>query len=295
MQDVEDLISRLVEISEVKTPGGWRGWVAVREGGRDRFSRTEWQTLLEKPEALLDNAQDIIKSSGRNAVVIKYLATGGRGVKAVIKRHSRGRGVREFFRSLGAPRAMRNFIAAVKMRQYGLPVAVPLAAIYRQRFLFCEESIYISEYVEGVHLQRFLKDLLRGSKERHRIMSRLTEQMAGILAGLHNKGLWHRDAKATNFIVTGDGADNYRLVLTDLDGIKQYSIRRKTCQMRALWQLAASVMELPGISRADYMRTFKAYCERAATPHEQRGQLFRELAAKAQAKFKHKSHGRNGR
>jgi serine/threonine protein kinase len=288
MQDVEDLISRLVEISEVKTPGGWRGWVAVREGGRDRFSRTEWQTLLEKPEALLDNAQDIIKSSGRNAVVIKYLATGGRGVKAVIKRHSRGRGVREFFRSLGASRAMRNFIAAVKIRQYGLPVAVPLAAIYRQRFLFCEESIYISEYVEGVHLHRFLKDLLRDSKERHRIMSRLTEQMAEILAGLHEHRMFNRDAKATNFIVTGNGVDNYRLVLTDLDGIKQYSARRESCQMRALWQMAASVMGLPGISRTDYLRMFSAYCEKLDIPRESRKGIFRGLAEKAGAKYRNR-------
>jgi serine/threonine protein kinase len=174
-------------------------------------------------------------------------------------------------------------------------VAVPLAAIYRQRFLFCEESIYISEYVEGVHLHRFLKDLRVYNKERYRIISRLTEQMAEILAGLHNKGLWHRDAKTTNFIVTGDSPDNYRLVLTDLDGIKQYSARRESCQMRALWQLAASAMTLSSMRRTDYLRMFKAYCDKTAIPPEQRGELFRELAAKARAKFKHKSQGQNGR
>ena len=149
MSDIEALLSRLIEISEVRMPGGWRGWVAVRAAGRERFSKSEWQTLLAEPEKLLDGAERTLKSDGSNVVVIKYLAIGGRGVKAVMKRHRRGRGVREFFRSLGPPRAMRNFIAAVRISQYGLPVAAPLAAVYRRRFLFCEQSIYISEYVEG--------------------------------------------------------------------------------------------------------------------------------------------------
>lgn len=295
MQDVEDLISRLVEISEVRTAGGWKGWVAVRAAGRERFSKTQWEGLLAEPEKLLEGAERTLKNDGGNVVAIKYLAIGGRGVKAVIKRHCRGRGVREFFRSLGAPRAMRNFIAAVKISQYGLPVAAPLAAVYHRSGLFCKQSIYISEYVEGTHLHQFLTDLPRDSKERHRVISRLTEQMAEILAGLHEHGMFNRDAKATNFIVSGNGVDNYRLVLTDLDGIKQYSARRESCQMRALWQLASSVMRLPGISRTDYLRVFKAYCDRTAIPTEQRGQLFRELAAKALAKHKYRNHGQNGR
>jgi serine/threonine protein kinase len=288
MQDVEDLISRLVEISEVKTAGGWRGWVAVRAAGRERFSKTQWEGLLSEPERMLEGAERTLKSEGGNVVAIKYLAIGGRGVKAVIKRHCRGRGVREFFRSLGAPRAMRNFIAAVKISQYGLPVAAPLAAVYHRSGLFCKQSIYISEYVEGVHLHTFLTDLPRDSKERHRIISRLTEQMAEILAVLHEHGMFNRDAKATNFIVSGNSVDNYRLVLTDLDGIKQYSARCESCQMRALWQLAASVMELPGISRTDYLRMFYAYCERVDIPRESRKGIFRGLAEKARAKYRNR-------
>jgi serine/threonine protein kinase len=288
MHDVEDLLSRLIEISEVKTPGGWRGWVAVRAAGKERFSKSQWQTLLAEPEKLLEGAERTLKSDGCNMVVIKYMAIGGKGVKAVLKQHHRGRGLRELFRLLAAPRAMRNFIAAVKISQYGLPVAAPLAAVYHKSGLFCEQSIYISEYVEGVHLHKFLKDLPRDSKERHRVISRLTEQMAEILAGLHEHGLFHRDAKATNFIVSGDGADNYRLVLTDLDGIKQYSVRRETCQMRSLWQLASSVMMLPDIRRTDYMRMFTAYCEKLDIPRASRKDIFRRLAEKAGAKYRHR-------
>ncbi len=289
MQDIEDLLRRLVEITDVRLSGGWRGWVAVRAAGRERFSKEEWLELLGEPERMLEGAERTLKDDGCNTVVIKYLAIGGKGVKAALKRHRRGRGVREFFRSFGAPRSMRNFIAAVKISQYGLPAAAPLAALHRSRFGWCAQSIYISEYVEGVNLYEFIKNMRGDFQQRYRIISRLTEQMADILAGLHERGLFHRDAKATNFMVTGDGPDNYRLVLTDLDGIKQYFGRRKICQMRPLWRLASSVMNLANIRRTDYLRMFRAYCDRVGIPAEQRGELLRELAAKATAKYRRDS------
>ncbi len=288
MSDIEGLLRRLVEISEVQMAGGWRGWVAVRAAGRERFSKSDWLALLAEPEAILDGAERTLKSDGCNVVMIKYLAIGGRGVKAVLTRHLRGRGVRGYLRSLGPPRAMRNFIAAVRTSQYGLPVAAPLAAVYRRRFLGCEQSIYISEYIDGVNLYDFLKNLPRDKKERYWIMSHLSEQIAEIFAVLDKKGLWHRDAKATNFIVSGHSANEYRPVLTDMDGIKQYSVSRKSCQMRALWQLAASVMALAGVWRTDYLRMFRTYCEKAGVPAEHRRELLRELIRRAQAKHRHK-------
>ncbi len=283
MHDVEDLLGRLVEISNIRTPGGWRGWIAVRAAGKERFTKSQWEGLLAEPEKLLEGAERTIKSDGCNRVLVKYLAVGGRGVKAVLKEHHRGVGVREIFRSLGAPRAMRNFIAAVKISQYGLPVAAPLAGVYRRTFLFCRQSIYISEYVDGINLHRFLQDLRVDNRERHRTIRRLTGQMAEILAVLHERGMYHRDTKATNFIVSGSGPNNYRIVLTDLDGIKQYSAGGEEHQKRALWRLGASVMGIPSVSRTDYMRMFRAYCDVADIPTDQRRGLFRELAAKASA------------
>ena len=177
---------------------------------------------------------------------------------------------------------MRNFIAAVKISQYGLPVAAPLAAVYR-RGLFCRESIYISEYVEGVNLYEFLKNLPRDNRDRYRTVRQLSEQIAEIFAVLHEKGLWHRDAKATNFVVyQNDGG--YEAAMTDMDGIKQYSTRRESRQMQGLWRLAASVTGLASVNRTDYLRTFEAYCEKVGLPKEERAKVFRQLSIRAQAK-----------
>lgn len=293
MADVEEIIRRLIEISEVEIPGGWRGWVAVRNAGRERFSKSEWLELLAEPEKLPDGAQQTLKSDGQNSVVVKYLAAGGRGVKAVIKRHRRGRGLREFFRSLGPPRSMQNFIAAVKTSQYGLPVAAPLAAVYRRRFLFCKESIYLSEYVEGVNLYEFLRNLPTDVQKRHNIVRRIAGQIARLLATMHTDGFWHRDAKATNFIVSGDGPDNYRIVITDMDGIKRNVPLSRDRQMRALWQMAASVMALPGIGRTDYMRVFRAYCDNVEIPQSHRRDVLEGLVQEARAKYRRKIEKQN--
>jgi serine/threonine protein kinase len=286
MHDVETVMRNLIEISEVAPGGGWRGWVAVRAAGKDQFSKSGWEKLLAEPEKLLEGAQQTLKSEGLNSVTVKYLDIGGREAKAVIKRRHRGGGIRGIFRSMGAAHAIRNFIAAVKMRQYGMPVAAPLAAVYHKRFLFCDESIYISEYVEGTNLYEFLRNMRAQGEERYWIMRELCGKTAEIFAELHKNNLWHRDAKATNFVVNQDGEGEYQVTITDVDGIKQYFSRSEDRQMQGLWQLAASVMGLAGITRTDYLRAFEIYCDEVRIPAEQRGDIYRRLAQKAQAKYR---------
>jgi tRNA A-37 threonylcarbamoyl transferase component Bud32 len=286
MHDVETVMRNLIEISEVAPAGGWHGWVAVRAAGKDQFSKSGWEKLLAEPEKLLEGAQQTLKSDGLNTVTVKYLDIGGRGVKAVIKRRHLGGGIRWIFRSMGAAHAIRNFIAAVKMRQYGMPVAAPLAAVYHKRFLFCDESIYISEYVEGTNLYEFLRNMQAWGEERYWIMREVSGKMAEIFAELHKNNLWHRDAKATNFVVNQDGEGEYQITITDVDGIKQYFSHSEDRQMQGLWQLAASVMGLAGITRTDYLRMFEIYCDEVRIPEEQRGDIYRRLAQKAQVKYR---------
>ena len=239
--------------------------------GKDQFSKAGWEKLLAKPEKLLEGAQQTLKIEGLNTVTVKYLDIGGRGVKAVIKQRQSGTGVRGFFRSMGAAHAIRNFIAAVKIRQYGLPVAAPLAAVYHKKFLFCDQSIYISEYIEGTNLYEFLRNIQAQGEERYWIMRELSGRMAEIFAELHKNNLWHRDAKATNFVVSQDSDGEYCVTITDVDGIKQYFSASEDRQMQGLWQLAASVMELPGITRTDYLRAFEIYCDEVRIPGESAG------------------------
>jgi tRNA A-37 threonylcarbamoyl transferase component Bud32 len=213
------------------------------------------------------------------------LTIGGKGIKAVLKSHRVKGGFKGFFRLMAAPRALKNFIAAVKIKQYGLPVAAPLAAVYHKKALFSDRSIYISEYIDGPNLYDFLKDLKAAGGERIRIMNRISKSLAEIFAGLHGNNLWHRDAKATNFIVWGYGSDNYRVFLTDMDGIKQNPGNNRENQMRGLWQLAASVMGLKTITNSDYLRVFRAYCEKMDIPAGQGREMLQQIIDNAEAKY----------
>ena len=104
----------------------------------------------------LKGAERTLKKDGANSVIVKDIDIGGRKIKAVIKQRRSSGGIRGFFRSMGISHAIRNFAAAVRVKQYGLPVAAPLAAVYHRKYLFCDQSIYISEYVEGMNLYEFL-------------------------------------------------------------------------------------------------------------------------------------------
>jgi serine/threonine protein kinase len=276
------------EIMEIAIADGWRGRAVVRAGGKELFSKSGWEKLLAEPEKLLEGAQQTLKIDGLNTVTVKYLDIGGRGVKAVIKCRRPAVGIRGICRSMGTAHAIRNFIAAIKIKQYGVPVAASLAAVYHNKFVFCDQSVYISEYVEGTNLYEFLRNMRAQGEERYWIIREVCGKMAGIFAELHKNNLWHRDAKATNFVVNTDGEGEYRITIIDVDGIKQYLFRSEARQMQWLWQLAASVMGIAGITRTDYLRTFEMYCDEVRMPQEQRGDIFRLLAQKAQVKYRHK-------
>ena len=285
MHNVEMVMRNSIEVSEVTLSGGWRGLAVVSTGGKELFSKADWEKLLVDPEKLLEGSQQTLKCEGLSKVTVKYLNIGGRGVKAVIKRRHH-EGIRGILRSMGVAHAMRNFVVAVKIKQYGIPVALPLAAVYHRSFLFCDQSIYISEYVEGINLFEFLRNMKAGGGERYWIMREVSGKMAGIFAELHKNNLWHRDAKATNFVVNQDGDGKYQVTITDVDGIKQYFSRSGDRQVQGLWQLASSVMGLAGITRTDYMRMFETYCDDVGIVRGRRRDLYCQLAEKAQAKFR---------
>jgi hypothetical protein len=44
-------------------------------------------------------------------------------------------------------------------------------------------------------------------------------------------------------------------------------------------------MNLPAIRRTDFLRVFRAYCDKTGVPEEGRRGIFRELVKKAQVKY----------
>jgi heptosyltransferase-1 len=262
---------------------GWSGKAVLADASSRRFSKADWLNCLSRPHLLFEDTEKILKSEGRNCVAVKTIAVGNNRLKVIIKRHYPEKGFRQFFRSFRQGRALRNFDTALKLLRLGIPVAAPYAALHKRLAPFTEQSIFITEYFEdGSTLNNFAKNQV----EHFASKKHLCHQLASILASLHQNGLWHRDPKAANFIVRKNADGKYHISLIDTDGIKPYFLFTQTQRFRSLWQLAASLLSIPALSRTDYLRLFSHYCNLTGIDPSRRRALFRELSDKAEAKFR---------
>jgi heptosyltransferase-1 len=275
-----------IEVASLRLGNGWSGTVVLSDTPGRKFSRADWIKCLSQPHLLFENVGKILKTEGQNCVAVKNLTTGDNQLKVVIKRRCPGDGLRQFFRSFQRGRALRNFDTTLKLMSCGIPVVAPFAALHKRRNLLTEQSIYITEYFEdSSNLYTFVSEQLsKRQAEQFAIKKQLCQQLAAILAMLHKNGLWNRDSKATNFIVCKNTQSNYRILLTDVDGIKPYFLRRTSRRFRSLWQLAASTLSVSAINRTDYLRTFTAYSNLTGLEPSHRRRIFRELSDRAKAK-----------
>jgi len=265
---------------------GWSGRVILDNAFGRSLSKASWADCLSRPRSLFEDVEKILKTEGRSCVAVKNLAIGDERLKAVIKRHWPEFGFRQFFRSFRPGKALREFKTAVRLLHCGIGVAAPLAAIQQRRKLLTRQSIYIAEYRENSsELYGFVRDRLpEAATERFALKRQLSNQLAGILAGLHKNGMWHRDSKASNFVVCRGAKGQYRILLVDMDGIRRYFLRRKRRRFQSLWRLGASLMTIGAVNRTDYLRTFTTYCNLTGLELSQRRRIFRELASLAEAK-----------
>jgi len=275
-----------IETVPLKLNNGWSGRAVLSAPSGRNFSRTDWTDCLAQPELLFEDVEKILKTEGRNCVAVKNLTITNNRLKVVIKRHHPQASLRQFFRSFRPGRALRSFKTALKLLGCGIPAIAPLAALHQKRNLLTRQSIYITEYFENSsELYTFSSEQLsKVQAGRFALKKEFSHQLAAILSALHKNGLWHRDSKASNFIVTKDTENKYRILLADMDGIKRYFLRCRSHQFRSLWQLAASTLPVSAINRTDYLRTFTAYCNLIGLELSQRRTIYRELANRAQAK-----------
>jgi hypothetical protein len=259
----------------------WSACVATNDWQGRAFSAEQWTKALSKPESLLENCREVIKSDGVSTVAVQTLNIAGAEVPVVVKYQRTGGGLRSFFRSLLPAKAVLNFRTAATLQEKGIPAVRPLAALQQKRWIFTTASIYITEYAEGAtNLHSFL--LQQQSKPLANTFdkSSLTDQTIGLLAALHNNGLWHRDAKAGNFLVVPQG-DAVKVMLVDMDGIKPYIFRKTDCRFRSLSKIASTLLWCRLLNVTDYLRSLKTYCRLTNLDTRKTQSIFRSLSKKA--------------
>ena len=292
MTFLQENLGNKIQTVSLRLGNGWSGRVVLSDAQGRKFSKadlsgvaqakTDWLKCLSQPHLLFENVGEILKTEGRNCVAVKNLTIGDSQLKVVVKRHYPGAGLRQFFRSFQRGRALRNLETSLKLQRLGVPTAAPLAALQDKYGLLTYQSIYITRYLENsCDLHTFCRRHLSNQLS---LRKHFSNQLASILAELHKNGLWHRDPKAKNFLVTPQGEDKHKVLLIDMDGIKPYRLRREICRFRSLWQLAASLLSVSAVNRTDYFRTFTTYSNLTGLEPSHRRRIFRELSDRAKAK-----------
>lgn len=269
----------------MKLSDGWRGLVALRAPDGEKLSESGWLQCLSDPSELVNYPVKVLKSDGTNTVVVKELTIAGKVITAVVKVHNSRKGIRSFFRSIRRGKSARNFDIAAKLCGMNIPTAYPLAALEQKRGFLTTMSIYITEYLgDSCHLYDFIKDRLKQFDDHDlQIRKQISYEVAQVLAGLHTRRMWHRDAKAVNFLVKQASKNRYTIYFVDMDGIKPYLFGVSNRQFDALAKLASTLIWSSRINRTDYLRTFVSYCKLTGLDKKEQQIIYRKLVRRTVA------------
>ncbi len=277
MDDFDKNTTALINLSE-----GWTARVSLGQG----LSAEGWRRCLADPETLMDDPQRVIRESGSARVIVKTIQPGDEPIAVVIKDEVIKSGIKSFFRSYQPAKSKRNFRAAQELLRNGIPVVAPLAALEKKHRLRTVRSIYITGYSENSNdMHNFIRDNIgKINFADRRIKGRFLEQSVAILAMLDKNGMWHRDAKAGNFLVdVSDG--KYRISLLDMDGIKLRPTKlfAHRLRVRTMAKFVSVMLWNPFVTRSDYLRTLTLYCNLAGINKGKRKKLFKDISKTAVA------------
>lgn len=273
-----------ITTAQLKLTDGWQARVALNAPDGSKLTQSQWHQCLTNPSDLLKNPVKVLKNDGSNTVIVKNLNIAEKNLPVVVKLNTSKSGFQSFFRSIPQAKSVRNFSTATRLCENNIPTAYPLAALEQKSGFLTKKSIYITQYLnDSRHLYGFIGDIPKEKKHDLNLRKQLSSQIAGVLAGLDKAGLWHRDAKAPNFLVKKDLHGNYKILLVDMDGIKRYFFNRKSKRFTAFSKLASTLMWSGSISKTDYLRTFAIYCKITDLNKTDQRQIYPSLIRQAVA------------
>ena len=272
-----------IQTAKVLLESGGIAHVALSDSANHALPITAWRSALSNLDMLLSGSGQVLKTSSKTSVFVRKLSIGDREIEVAVKSWQVKGGLVGFLKSLWPARAFSSFKTAVKLCNMGVSVTHPLAAIKVRKIGLSHTALLVTEFIESsTDLYDFLRYRLPQYSNDLRLRKHMCRQIACVFASLHNSGLWHRDAKVSNFLVTGE-RQLPRLVLVDTDGIRRYVYKKTECRFRGHVKLAATAMWCGTINKTDYWRTFKIYCDLTGVDKQKRKGLFKKLSREAVA------------
>jgi tRNA A-37 threonylcarbamoyl transferase component Bud32 len=135
------------------------------------------------------------------------------GAAVVVKQFGWRSVIHKLVRPLTGSKAIRSFRIAMILRDAGVATPRPLIAWDRDGGGTGPASYFITEEIpEALTLRQILKS--PGAIETGR--STLLTELARLVRGMHDAGIWHRDLTIGNFLVAPKPVDGNRIFLIDL-------------------------------------------------------------------------------
>ena len=162
---------------------------------------------------------------------------------------------------------LRSWRAANALVTRHIPTAVPIAAWEKRCGPILFDSGVVTEHLAGVEeLHAFVASTLGEMTGREKLAARkrAAALLGEMLRNMHDRGLAHRDLKASNLLVVRDGVDVREIVLVDLDGVRIVSDVSRERRIKDLARLARSLVALPEWRRTDGLRMLRRYLGMAA-------------------------------
>jgi serine/threonine protein kinase len=232
----------------ISARNGLTGW--IRKDLPEEF----FAELVRDPDGLMDRGSSQTVKDGLKTKVVRHILQDGKGIQlnVITKRFHYSSTLRRLGFFFFPSPAVRCLKAARLLKSKGILTSRPLAALEYRNWRSLGTSYYITEEVEDSHsLQSFWQTVLPklATKKRLAITRSILRDLARLLAGLHSKGIYHRDLKGSNILVQAWETDRRRFFLVDLDRVAQ----------RALVSRAKRIKNLLQVRRGAWSRKERSY------------------------------------
>jgi serine/threonine protein kinase len=290
--------------ARIRVGKGWRGHAFLRckqplpgsSASLRTFTAEQWKDWLCDPKrwTRTEQSQYAIKKSASGMVCRSRLSVDNDPLDVICKRSTPrhlGKRIKNLFRE---SRAMRTWRLANALLNRQIATARPLAIMERRRAGFLLDSLILTEYIEHAHdldtlLTVQIRDMEAG--QQNAIKRQVSDALASLFKAFHGRGFVHRDLKAPNVMVQWDPAGSAapRILLVDLDGVRQVRRVRRRDWIRALMRLNVSIDHCRRITRTDRLRFLKSCLVRPGNPDPQWRDAWSEIAVLSERKREHKT------
>ncbi len=239
--------------------------------------------LLARPDEPFRRPGAVFLKNSRSSTVIEIDVPGPGGPRTLIyKRFNHTCWSDPWTAVVRGTPALRSYRMGHALRWRGLPTPRPLLILHRHPFGLPREGYLLTEKLpEAQHVLDYVNALARkpAGAARHQLRA-LVQQLAQLIADLHERRIIHRDLKAANLLVSPEpwrvshpdrpcaaaivlpaasAALVPRLWLIDLVGVRLVGQPTFRQCVKNVTRIHASFHAHPGITRSDKLRFLRGY------------------------------------